>query len=482
MAWRFYTVPGDPSQPFEAPILEQAAKTWNGEWWKFGGGGTAWDGMAYDPELDLLYVGTGNGSPWNQSIRSPGGGDNLFLSSIVALNATTGAYVWHYQTTPGETWDFTASQPIILADIDIDGQPRKVLMQAPKNGFFYVLDRTDGKLISARPMVAVTWASGIDMATGRPMENPDARYDKTGMAWVGVPGPAGAHSWHPMSYHPQTGLVYVPINDAGFVYMPVQQLDRKPHSFNTGVDFGAADLPPDPAVKQQVLDSVTGHLAAWDPVQQRETWRVDYPGPWNGGVLATAGNLVIQGTAASEVVIYAADSGAKLWSMPVQTGVVAGPVSYEIDGEQYIAVAAGWGGIYPLVTGELAFKSGPVRNISRVLAFKLNGGASLPPMPAAAPRTLNPPEMTADETQLATGKLIYDRACSTCHGGGVVSGDLVPDLRYSPSLGNDLWFEIVQNGLYREKGMVGYADSYTREELDAVQAYVIKKAHELIQQ
>jgi len=478
LAWRFYTVPGDPSQPFEAPILEQAAKTWNGEWWKYGGGGTVWDSMAYDPELDLLYIGTGNGSPWNQSIRSPGGGDNLFLSSIVALNATTGEYAWHYQTTPGETWDFTAAQHIILADLEIDGQPRKVLMQVPKNGFFYVVDRTNGELISAQPVVAVTWATHVDMATGRPVENPESRYDKTGKVWVGVPGPAGAHSWHPMSYNRQTGLVYVPINDAGFVYMPVQQLEIKPHSFNTGTDFGAADLPADPEVRKQIMDSVTGHLAAWDPVQQREVWRVNYPGPWNGGVLSTAGNLVIQGTAASEMVIYSADTGNKLWAAPVQTGVVAAPVTYEVDGEQYIAVSAGWGGIYPLVTGDLAFKSGPVRNISRVIAFKLGGNATLPPMPPETPRVLNPPELTADTAKLATGKQLYDRACSTCHGGGVVSGNLITDLRYSPSLGNELFFEIVLNGLYKDKGMVSYADTYSRDELDAIQSYIIKRAHD----
>ncbi|MBF8269997.1 MAG: PQQ-dependent dehydrogenase, methanol/ethanol family [Gammaproteobacteria bacterium] len=478
LAWRFYTVPGDPSQPFEAPILAEAAKTWNGEWWKYGGGGTVWDSMAYDPDLNLLYIGTGNGAPWNQSIRSPGGGDNLFLSSIVALNASTGEYVWHYQTTPGETWDFTAAQHIILADLEINGQTRKVLMQVPKNGFFYVVDRTNGALISAQPVVATTWATHVDMATGRPVENPESRYDKTGKVWVGVPGPAGAHSWHPMSYNRQTGLVYVPINDAGFVYMPVQQLNIKPHSFNTGIDFGAADLPPDPVVKKQIMDSVTGHLAAWDPVLQRESWRVNYPGPWNGGVLSTAGNLVIQGTAASELVIYTADNGTKLWSMPVQTGVVAAPITYEVDGEQYIAVAAGWGGIYPLVTGDLAFKSGPVRNISRVIAFKLGGTTTLPPMPPETPRVLNPPELTADTAKLAIGKQAYDRACSTCHGGGVVSGGLITDLRYSPSLGNELFFEIVEKGLYNDKGMVSYADTYNHEELDAIQAYLIKRAHD----
>jgi len=206
MLWRFYTVPGDPSQPFEAPILAEAAKTWHGEWWKLGGGGTVWDSMAYDPELDLLYIGTGNGSPWNQQYRSPGGGDNLFLSSVVALKPDTGEYVWHYQSTPGETWDFTATQHIVLADLTIDGQPRKVLMQAPKNGFFYVVDRTNGKLISAKPFVPVNWALEIDLKTGRPVEDPAARFMNPKQPALVMPGPYGAHNWQPMSFSPQTGL------------------------------------------------------------------------------------------------------------------------------------------------------------------------------------------------------------------------------------------------------------------------------------
>lgn len=477
--WRFYTVPGDPSKPFEEPILKEAAKTWHGEWWKHGGAGApVWDSMAYDPKLNLLYIGTGNSSPWNQAIRSPDDGDNLFLSSIIALNPDTGKYVWHYQETPGDNWDFDSTQQITLANLKIDGKMRKVLMQVPKNGFFYVIDRTNGKLISAKPVIHVTWASRIDMKTGRPVVNPAARYGLTGKTWVSMPGPAGAHNWQPMSFDPLTRLVYVPINDAGFVYQPVKKMKMDPHSFNVGIDFGGADLPTNPAAKKQVMATVTGHLAAWDPVQQKEVWRVNYPGPWNGGVLSTAGNLVVEGNAMSKFVIYAADSGKKLWSMPVQTGVIAGPVSYTVDGQQYIAVAAGWGGIYPLVTGDLAFKSGPVRNISRILAFKLNGTAKLPPMPPEPPKVLNPPPLKADAQTLAEGKKDYDRACSTCHGGAVVSGGLIPDLRYSPSLGNPLWFEIVEKGLYKDKGMVAYADTFSHKQINAIQQYVIKVAQE----
>ncbi|HZD52745.1 MAG TPA: PQQ-dependent dehydrogenase, methanol/ethanol family, partial [Woeseiaceae bacterium] len=208
-AWRFYTVPGDPSKPFESKAMERAAETWTGEWWKLGGGGTVWDSIVFDPALGLVYIGIGNGSPWNQSIRSPDGGDNLFLASIVALDVDTGEYVWHYQTTPGESWDYTATQPMILADLEIDGRERKVIMQAPKNGFFYVLDRETGELISAQPFATVTWASAIDPETGRPVENGQARYSGPAPALV-APGPGGAHSWQPMAYYPQTGLVYIP--------------------------------------------------------------------------------------------------------------------------------------------------------------------------------------------------------------------------------------------------------------------------------
>ena len=194
LAWRFYTVPGNPADGFEQPILQKAAETWSGEWWKLGGGGTVWDSMAYDPELDLLYVGVGNGSPWNHLLRSEGKGDNLFLASIVALDPDDGSYVWHYQTTPGETWDHTATQHIIVADLRIDGAERRVVMQAPKNGFFYVLDAKTGALVSAKNFTEISWATHVDMKTGRPVENPAARYDKTGKNFQSLQNPNGAHT------------------------------------------------------------------------------------------------------------------------------------------------------------------------------------------------------------------------------------------------------------------------------------------------
>ncbi|HEY7616751.1 MAG TPA: PQQ-dependent dehydrogenase, methanol/ethanol family, partial [Terriglobales bacterium] len=296
MVWRFYTVPGDPSKPFENPVLEKAAKTWTGEWWKLGGGGTVWDSMVYDPELDLLYIGVGNGAPWDQRIRSPKGGDNLFLSSIVALRPDTGEYVWHYQETPGESWDFTANQSIILADVQIEGQSRKVLLHAPKNGFFYVMDRTNGKVISAKPYTYINWASGVDMATGRPIETAIARYPGKHPPPL-VPGPLGAHSWQPMAYSPATRLAYIPVNEVGFLYKSDPHFQPTKLALDTGTDFVAAGMPQDPKVKKTILDSIKGKLLAWDPVQQKQAWAIERPGPWNGGILATAGNLVFEGTA-----------------------------------------------------------------------------------------------------------------------------------------------------------------------------------------
>jgi len=477
MLWRFYTVPGDPSKPFESPALERAAKTWTGEWWKAGGGGTVWDSIVYDSELDLIYLGVGNGSPWNRRIRSPGGGDNLYLSSIVAIKAKTGEYVWHYQETPGEMWDYTATQQIILADIQIDGRQRKVILHAPKNGFFYVLDRATGALISAKPYTFVTWAAGIDMKTGRPNETVNARYPgKEGVPLA--PSPLGAHNWQPMSYSPLTGLVYIPVQDMGFLYKSQDDYQSKALAFNTGVDMVAAELPQDPKIKKLILDTVKGRLVAWDPVKQKQVWNVNRPGPWNGGVLATAGNLVFEGTASGTFEAYRADTGEKLWSFAAQTGVMAGPVSYAVNGEQYVAVAAGWGGAFPLVVGEIAFKSGRVRNISRMLVFKLGGKAALPALVEPAALALNPPAATADEATVKRGERIFQRYCSPCHGDVAVGGGLVPDLRYSKTLTSEKWFDVVLGGARKQNGMISFAKELTRKDAADILAYVIARANQ----
>ncbi|HSB10341.1 MAG TPA: PQQ-dependent dehydrogenase, methanol/ethanol family [Blastocatellia bacterium] len=477
MAWRFYTVPGDPSKPFESPALEKAAKTWTGEWWKTGGGGTVWDSIVYDPDLDLLYLGVGNGSPWNRRIRSPGGGDNLYLSSIVAIKAKTGEYVWHYQETPGEMWDYTACQQIILADIQIGGQARKVLLHAPKNGFFYVLDRATGELLSAKPYTFVTWATGIDLKTGRPVETPNARYPGKDAVPI-APWPLGAHNWQPMSYSPVTGLVYIPVNDGGFAFKSPADYQSKTLAPNYGIDVVAAGMPQDPNIKKLVLDSVKGRLLAWDPVQQKAAWNIARPGPWNGGLLSTAGNLVFEGTASGNFEAYRADTGEKVWSFAAQTGVMAGPVSYTVNGQQYVAVLAGWGGAFPLVAGELAFKSGHVRNISRMLVFKLGGKASLPPLGEPVELKLKPPSATADAATVKNGEALFQRYCATCHGDVAVGGGVLPDLRYSKTLADEKWYDVVLSGARKQNGMISFAKELSRKDAADILAYVIARANQ----
>jgi quinohemoprotein ethanol dehydrogenase len=480
VVWRFFTVPGDPSKPFESPILEEAAKTWNGEWWKLGGGGTVWDSIVYDQELDLLFIGVGNGTPWDRGVRSPHGGDNLFTCSVVALKPDTGDYVWHYQETPGDAWDFDSAEPIILANLTIGASSRKVLLHAPKNGFFYVLDRATGEVISAKPYTAVTWASGIDLNTGRPIENAKARYDEPEKGTPLAPGPLGGHSWHSMSYSPLAGLVYVPVQDAGFFYKSDEHYQPKALAFNTGTDFVAAGMPQKADVKKNILDSIKGHLSAWDPVQQKEVWRVDRTSPVNGGVLSTAGNLVFEGTAQGNLEAYRADTGKKLWSADTQSGVVAAPIAYTVNGEQYVAVVVGWGGVFPLATGEVALKSGRVQNVSRVLAFKLGGKVNLPPLPNFSQPQLRPPRSMVSPKTVQKGEGLYQRYCSACHGDVAVSGGVLSDLRYSATLENEQWFEVVLHGALQQFGMVPFERELKRDDAAAIRAYVIHRANQAL--
>jgi quinohemoprotein ethanol dehydrogenase len=469
LVWRFYTVPGNPSKPFESSALKVAAATWKGKWWKYGGGGTVWDSFAYDPELDLLYAGTGNGSPWDRNIRSPGGGDNLYLSSILALRPDTGELVWHYQTTPGDSWDFTATQHMILADLEIGLQKRKVLMQAPKNGFFYVLDRETGELISAEKYVTVTWAEKIDKKTGRPVEYPNARY--SGSPAQLQPGPLGGHNWQPMSFNPQTGLVYIPAQESPFVYHQDIRFQYRPGQWNSGMDFSIFKDPP-PGLPP-------GHLLAWDPVAQKERWRAQYQAIWNGGTLTTAGNLVFQGTSDGRFVAYSADKGEKLWEAKVGTGIIASPITYEIDGKQYVSILVGWGGVFALTGGNATgMPPGP----GRLLTFALNGKAPLvQPVAANVPRVTEI-KLTASKANITDGANLYAQHCSICHGlAGLGGGGVLPDLRVSSPDIFGRYRQIVLEGELAQSGMPSFKPWLKPEDVDAIRAYIINLRNEMVE-
>jgi PQQ-dependent dehydrogenase (methanol/ethanol family) len=472
LAWRFYTVPGDPSKPFESKALAMAARTWHGEWWKAGGGGTVWDSMAYDPALGLVYVGVGNGSPWSRAHRSKGKGDNLFLSSIVALRADTGEYVWHFQTTPGDNWDYTATQHMILAELEIGGRIRKVLMQAPKNGFFYVIDRETGEFLSANNYAEITWATGVHPTTGRPYESTLADYD--GQMRMVSPSPLGGHNWQPMAFDPKTRLVFFPVQELPGAYTLAKDFRYRPRSWNTGTGFEAnLDVP------DGWSEVVKGRLVAWDPVKQREAWRAEYKSAWNGGTLATAGNLVFEGTADGRFVAYRASDGELLWQSPAGTGVVAAPITYLVDGEQYVTVMAGWGGAFPLAYGEAAERAG-VTSVGRVLTWKLGGVATLPPSEPfdASPPPPAPIEVKATAKERKRGGLLYHEWCAVCHGLKAVSGGVVPDLRRASAETHASFAEIVIGGVRQEKGMPSFADVLSTDDVRLIQAYVVQRVRE----
>jgi quinohemoprotein ethanol dehydrogenase len=468
-AWRFYTVPGNPEEPFEHSELERAASTWTGTWWTVGGGGTAWDSMAYDPELDLLYVGTGNGSPWTRVHRSPEGGDNLYLSSILAIRPDDGRLVWHYQTTPGDNWDYTAVQHIVLADLEIGGQARKVLVQAPKNGFFYVLDRATGELLSAEKYVQVTWASHVDLATGRPVEVAAGNYEKAPS--MVFPGPSGGHNWHPMAFSPRTGLVYIPAREQALTYPMKADFAYDERVWNTGLDFAryleVIGTAPEPAP--------VGKLIAWDVARGKPAWTVEQPGAYNGGVLATAGNLVFQGTPDGRLVAYAADTGEVLWQAETSIGIIAPPISYQIGDDQYVAVLAGWGG--NTIVGLDAAVAAAVThvNLGRMLAWKLGGTHAMPAVPQRNLDVPLPAAVTASADVVDRGRVLFNTNCGLCHGLMAVSSGVVSDLRYATPETHASWQEIVRGGSLRAKGMASFRDLLSAEDAEAIHAYVVQR-------
>nr|WP_158458488.1 PQQ-dependent dehydrogenase, methanol/ethanol family [Pseudomonas fluorescens] len=478
-AWRFFTVPGDPKLPPEDKAMQIASKTWHGDAFvEQGGGGTAWDSFAYDPELNRLYIGVGNGSTWDPKWRSQAKGDNLFLSSIVAVHADTGEYAWHYQTTPGDAWDFTATQHMILAELPINGKQRKVLMQAPKNGFFYVLDRATGELLSAKNIVPVNWAKGIDMKTGRPIVDDEAAaYWKDGKRKLVTPAFWGAHDWHPMSYNPKTGLVYIPAHIMSAYYEHIPDAPRR-NPFKSVYQLGMKTgmMPEGADGLLEMAKTWSGKLIAWDPVKQAPAWEVPYITIFNGGTLSTAGNLVFEGSADGRVIAYAADTGKKLWESPAASGVMAAPVTYSVDGEQYVTFMAGWGGAFSTFAGALSLRAG-VQPFSQVLTYKLGGMAPLrePPPPADAPE---PPALSGDAATVAAGAALYDGNCSQCHGIHAVSGGVLPDLRKLTSEKHGMFLGILYGGRVPD-GMPSFADALKPEQVEQVHQYLIKRAHDL---
>ncbi len=480
MLWRFWTVPGDPSQPFEHPEMKEAVKTWKGgEWWKIGGGGTVWDSMAYDPDLNLVYIGVGNGSPWTRHIRSPGGGDNLYLSSIIALDLDTGRLKWHYQTTPGDNWDYTATQHIILANLKIEGRLRKVLMQAPKNGFFYVIDRKTGELLRADPYAAVSWAKYVDLETGRPVENEKTDYSKT--TQFVLPSPLGGHNWQPMAYHPKTGLVYIPVQELAGVYALSEEWKKKKEYtvekgwWNLGIDWKNYAKTLESLTPEQ-LASQRGYLRAWDPKTGRTKWQIEHPNFWNGGLLATGGNLVFQGTGDGRFIAYRAETGEKLWEFPALTGIIAPPITYQIDGEQYVAVMAGYGGAGGITAAPANSISAQYENNGKLLVFKLGADGKLPEAVKRDQNIPRPPKIRASKSTLAQGRTLFAGHCSLCHGALAVSSGVLPDLRLMSRQTHKNFQKISRDGLLAERGMASFGDLLSKKQVNAIHAYIIHRA------
>jgi len=479
LKWRFYTVPAAPGDPTNTPLLKAALNTWDAGFWKYGGGGTAWDSILYDPKTDLIYFGTGNGLSWSQQIRSPKGGDNLFVSSVIAVHASTGKYAWHFQEVPGDEWDYDVTNPLMTADLKIKGVRRHVLMQAPKTGFFYVWDAATGKLISAEKFAPLNWATRIDLKTGRPVENPEARYTDEKAAII-EPAPLGAHNWHPMAYSPKTGLVYIPVTErtTGFQSVKPDSFVVKDRVYNTGtVGFSdkITELYGKPGARPR--GDVRSYLQAYDPVAQKEVWRAPDKIFGPHGVMVTASNLVFSGDWSGYFNAFDARTGQKLWSAPTQADVVAAPSTYTIDGEQYVAILVGARGLPP---GQA--RTNPLSaNNSRLLVYKLNASLSLPSTPitgSVAGKVLDPPLLTGTNEQVIDGEGAYGRFCAGCHGAGGAADKSIPDLRYSPAI-NSLrsWNSIVLDGARADKGMVSFKKTLAEGQAEAIYHYIVSQAN-----
>jgi len=481
LLWRFFTVPGDPSKGFESEAMAMAAKTWSGEWWKYGGGGTPWNAITFDAELNQILVGTGNGGPWNGKFRGAGEKDNLFLASVVALDADTGKYKWHYQYNPGEVWDYKAAMDIVLADLTIENKPRKVLMQAPTNGFFYVIDRRNGRLLSAEKTGKITWADGIDMKTGRPIERAGIRYETA--PFIMYPSTQGAHNWQAMSFNPQTGLVYIPYMQLGMKIGPAPAIDE------------ASDVTDDPA-KVQLRTGVPlagyrdetdpldgkGSLLAWDPKAQKPRWRVDYPTVLNAGTMTTAGNLVFQGTNTGKFYAYSADKGEPLWTFDLKLGTLSPAISYAVGGHQYISLLVGY--------GAEGGRGGPGRSQGwkyrlqprRLLTFALDGTAMLPETapPDFSLHALDDPLIELDPDHVEKGKgLSRSKTCVICHGTAFDSSGGAPDLRESAiAFDRSTFRSVLHEGILVPHGMPRF-DDLSDDEIESLYQYIRSEARRI---
>ncbi|HTW64618.1 MAG TPA: PQQ-binding-like beta-propeller repeat protein [Bryobacteraceae bacterium] len=455
-AWRFWTVPGDPAKGFESKALEVAAKTWSGDqWWKVGGG-DVWDPITYDPAAGLVIFGTAGATPeelFGDKADMQVGGDRLYSGCIIAVNAETGKYVWHFQTS-GRNYH-TENMHILLADLTLNGEKRRVAITAPKNGFIYVLDEKTGALLEAKPIAQVGWASSIDIKTGRPVELPAPAHGRRPMT--------GGHNWWPMSYSPITGLVYLPLHDP-------KKTPLKPGEFPE-----------------------EGKLLAWDPVSQSARWSVDEPIATNSAVLSTAGNLVFQGQGTGEFAAYTADTGRRVWSVMTGSAIHSVPVSFAIHGAQYILVPVGWG------SGSRLFSKGSSmatpeakRGPARLLAFKLGGTTPFPEATVRVPPVPKPPVQTFSKEMIQLGATLYTKdICFDCHGpeadgsGAYTEDGAIPDLRYLPAESHKLWYATVLGGSHRKEGMPGFGNppgypfvvgKLTKRDADAIHAYIIDQS------
>ena len=487
LVWRFYTVPNPEKKPdgavSDAILAKLANDTWGdtGAWTTDGGGGTVWDAIVYDSVNDQVLLGVGNGSPWNASIRDPeSDGDNLFISSILAVDADTGEYRWHYQTTPRDMWDYTATQPMILASLPLgeNGAPLRVVMQAPKNGFFYILDAATGQLISADAFAEMNWATGVD-ENGRPIEVPAAR--SLDEDYAVLPGPTGAHNWHPMSYSPDTGLVYIPTNTWPFIYSRPDPENPVESNWNVGYreDAGWPLEIPEGAI-EGMRGIGGGSLLAWDPLKGEARWAVPFPVPFNGGTLSVASGLIFQANKGGELVAYDAETGERVWSHGLVGGPGAAPMTYEVDGEQYITILSGWGSTIAMVYG-VVFEDAVAPEMGRVITFKLGGDGELPkPLESGIVRSPKAP-LLGDQAQQALGLTLFAANCQWCHGAFAISSGVLPDLRWSAIVGSEAsWDAVVREGALSNSGMVSVAGRLDKRETDAVRAYILKQAWDAV--